>query len=103
MTEVRLNRVEKEMLKSGNERGAFESMLSRFKHSVQEAGILRELKKHEFFEKPSVDRSRRKRNKLIRSRQQQEMDDALYKTGDKASFRPSDKQFNKISRGSRRS
>jgi len=68
--QVKLNRVEKEMVKTGNKSGAFESLLSRFKRGVNEAGILRELKKREFYEKPSVERTRKKRNKQIKSKQQ---------------------------------
>jgi len=71
MTEVRINRVEEQLVRNGRKQEALESMLSRFKRSVQESGVLRDYKKREFYEKPSVERARKKRNKLIKSKQQE--------------------------------
>lgn len=38
---------------------SFESMWKRFKRSVERAGILSDLKKHEYYEKPSVKRKKK--------------------------------------------
>ena len=38
---------------------SFESMWKRFKRSVEKAGILSDLKKHEYYEKPSVKRKKK--------------------------------------------
>lgn len=49
---------------------SFESLLRRFHRKVQQDGILREIKKREYYEKPSVRRKRRaaiKRRKSSRS------------------------------------
>ena len=39
---------------------AFESLLKRFKKAVERSGVLADLKKHEFYEKPSVKKKRKK-------------------------------------------
>ncbi len=41
------------------ERESFENLLKRFNRSVQQAGILREIRQREYFEKPSVKRKRK--------------------------------------------
>jgi len=38
---------------------SFESLMKRFKKAVERSGILADLKKHEFYEKPSVKRKRK--------------------------------------------
>jgi small subunit ribosomal protein S21 len=38
---------------------SFESLMKRFKKAVERSGILTDLKKHEFYEKPSVKRKRK--------------------------------------------
>lgn len=48
---------------------AFESALRRFKRKVEKAGVLTELRKRQFFEKPSVKRKRKivqARKKMLR-------------------------------------
>ena len=77
MTDVRINKLEEQLIREGKKQEALESLLSRFKRAVQESGILREYKKREFYEKPSVKRARKKRNKFIKSKQQ-ERKNALY-------------------------
>ena len=47
------------------ERESFEIALKRFNKKCVQAGLLREIKKHQFFEKPSVKR-KRKLNDAIR-------------------------------------
>ena len=48
----------------GNE--SVESLVSRFKKSIEKSGIMKDIRKHEFYEKPSDvarrDRVRRKKN-----------------------------------------
>jgi small subunit ribosomal protein S21 len=49
---------------------SFESLLRRFNKSVQQAGILSEMRRREFYEKPSIKRKRKeaaKRRKTARS------------------------------------
>jgi small subunit ribosomal protein S21 len=53
---------------SGDE--SFESLLRRFNKKVQQAGILSEIRRREFYEKPSLKRKRKeaaKRRKTTRS------------------------------------
>ena len=38
---------------------SFESLMKRFKKAVERSGILSDLRKHEFYEKPSVQRKRK--------------------------------------------
>ena len=45
------------MVAGGNE--SFESLLKRFNKTVQQAGILSEIRHREYFEKPSVKRKRK--------------------------------------------
>ncbi len=45
-------------VKAGNNE-SFESLLKRFNKSVQQAGILSEMRHREYFEKPSVKRKRK--------------------------------------------
>ena len=37
----------------------YESFIRRFRRACEKAGVLRELKRHEYFEKPSVKRKRK--------------------------------------------
>ena len=49
---------------------SFESVLRRFNKKVQQEGVLSEVRRHEYFEKPSVKRKRKeaaKRRKSARS------------------------------------
>ena len=49
---------------------SFESVLRRFNKKVQQEGVLSEVRRHEYFEKPSVKRKRKeaaKRHKSARS------------------------------------
>lgn len=39
---------------------SFESMIRRFKRTVERADLIKDLSKHEYFEKPSMKRKRRK-------------------------------------------
>lgn len=88
---VRQNRLEKELHNSGNQDGAFESMLNRFNRKVNSSGIFKDMKKAEFFEKPSIKRRRKKREALARMRRR-ERKNAVYQTGTKRRSRPRDKQ-----------
>ena len=49
----------------GNE--SFESLLKRFNKRVQQDGILREARRREYFEKPSIKRKRKKASKRRKS------------------------------------
>ncbi len=55
----------------------FERLLKRFKKEVEKAGILSELKKREFYEKPSEKRKRRlkaaRRRAMKRARKEKSM------------------------------
>lgn len=56
-------------VKAGGEE-SFESLLRRFNKSVQQDGILSEIRRREFYEKPSIKRKRKeaaKRRKTARS------------------------------------
>jgi len=47
---------------------AFEQAYRRFKKQVEKAGILSEIRKREFYEKPSIKRKRRKASAQKRNR-----------------------------------
>jgi small subunit ribosomal protein S21 len=54
-----------------NSNESFESLLRRFNKRVQQEGILSEIRRREFYEKPSIKRKRKeaaKRRKSARSR-----------------------------------
>lgn len=56
------------VVSDGNE--SFESLLKRFNKNVQQRGVLAELRRREYYEKPSVKRKRKiaaKRRKSVRS------------------------------------
>lgn len=48
------------------ENESFESLLRRFNKRVQQEGVLSELRRREFFEKPSIKRKRKKRPRSAR-------------------------------------
>lgn len=48
----------------------FENVLRRFKRKIEREGILTDLKKHEFFEKPCVKRNKKKAEARKRTRRQ---------------------------------
>lgn len=54
----------------------FDRMLRRFRNMVERAGIIKDVKRKEFFEKPSVERNRKnqqmKRTKLNNARKEKE-------------------------------
>ena len=53
-----------------DEHESFESLLKRFNKSVQQRGVLRELRRREYYEKPSIKRKRKgaaKRRKSART------------------------------------
>lgn len=52
-----------------------ESILRRFKRQVKNEGIVQELRKREYYEKPSEARKRRAKAAVRRTRQQQRQDD----------------------------
>ena len=54
------------VIRQGNE--SFESMLRRFKRVVQQERILSDIKRHRYYEKPSVIRKREAARKLRKSR-----------------------------------
>ena len=54
-----------DVLAKGNE--SFESLLKRFNRSVQQSGILSEVRRREHFEKPSLKRKRKEAAKRRKS------------------------------------
>ena len=48
---------------------SFESVLRRFNKKVQQEGVLSEVRRHEYFEKPSVKRKRKEAAKRRKSAQ----------------------------------
>jgi small subunit ribosomal protein S21 len=47
---------------------SFEGLFRRFRKNVQQEKILKEIRKRRYFEKPSQERKRKARKKLIKSR-----------------------------------
>jgi small subunit ribosomal protein S21 len=86
MTDVRYNKAEEKMIQNGDSKGAFESMLTRFNRLVNSSGILRDVKEHEFYEKPCIKRRRKIRESAARRRK--EGRNALYKKGRERKTRP---------------
>ena len=80
MVYVKINKLEEDLNRRGDKTGAISSMLARFHRQVQASGILRDVKKHEFYEKPSTKRRRKQREALSR-RIRKERKDALRKAG----------------------
>lgn len=68
--EVRLTRFEEDLIKKGKPQNALDSMLSRFNGLVQSSGLFRELKEREHFRSRSSIRSRKKKDKLVKSRKE---------------------------------
>ena len=66
MVYVKINKLEEDLYRRGDGTGAISSMLARFHRQVQTSGVLRDLKKHESFEKPSSKRRRKERKDAIR-------------------------------------
>ena len=54
-----------DVIVGGNE--SFDSMLKRFNRKVQQDGILSEMRRHEYFEKPSIKRKRKEAAKRRKS------------------------------------
>ena len=52
---------------SAQENESFESLLRRFNKRVQQEGVLSELRRREFFEKPSIKRKRKEAAKKRKS------------------------------------
>jgi small subunit ribosomal protein S21 len=53
---------------------SYESFIRRFRRACERAGILRDLKKHEYYEKPSVKKKRKQaeaRRRAFRRQQEQ--------------------------------
>jgi len=86
MVYVKINKLEEDLYRRGDGVGAISSMLARFHRQVQTSGILRDLKKHEFYEKPSIKRRRKQREARLRLIRK-ERKDALRKTGNKGKGR----------------
>ena len=82
MVEIRINKLEEDLYRRGDGAGAISSMLARFHRQVQASGILRDVKKREFYEKPSIKRRRKHREAMARIRRN-ERKDALHKMGNK--------------------
>lgn len=89
--EVRINRTEEELLRRGDKNSALESMLARFNRQLQASGLFKELKKHEYYEKPCDKRNRKLREARLR-RLRKERKDALYKEATKGKGKPKDKR-----------
>ena len=59
---------------------SFDQLLRRFKKKVERDGLLQEIKRREFYEKPSV-RKRRNKQEAIRKEQLRQQADQLNKRG----------------------
>lgn len=69
--EVRINKFEQELHRQDPKSSAYlDYMISRLNRQIQEFGLFSEIKKRNFYEKPSVERSKKKLNKLIKSKQE---------------------------------
>jgi len=69
--EVRINKFEEDLRrKNPNDSAYLDSMLSRFNRGLQETGLFKELKRREFYIKPSTIRSAKRRNKIIKNKQE---------------------------------
>lgn len=51
---------------------SFESLMRRFKKSVEKSGILNDLREHEFYEKPSMKRKRERAAAVKRTQREHE-------------------------------
>jgi len=80
MVYVKINKLEEDLYHRGDKVGAIDSMLTRFNRQVQVSGILRDYRKHEFYEKPSLKKRRKQREAMLRMARK-ERKDAIYKTG----------------------
>ena len=80
MVQVKINKLEEDLYRRGDKVGAISSMLARFHRLVQVSGILRDVRKHEFYEKPSTKRRRKQREAKLR-RLRKERKDALRNKG----------------------
>ena len=80
MVYVKINKLEEDLNRRGDKVGAISSMLARFHRLVQVSGVLREVRKREFYEKPSLKRRRKQREARLR-RLRKERKDALRNTG----------------------
>ena len=56
----------------------FDQMLRRFKKKVDRAGIIQELKKREYYEKPAQKRQRKKKEAIRREKINQENNNTLH-------------------------
>jgi len=54
----------------------FDVALRKFKKACEKAGIVQEVRKREFYEKPTAKRKRKKAEAISRARKQQRMNDA---------------------------
>jgi len=79
MSYVKINKLEEDLYRRGDGVGAISSMLARFNRQVQTSGILRDLKKYEFFKKPS-EKKRIKHIEAVARIKRKERKDALRKT-----------------------
>jgi len=55
----------------------FDVGLRKFKKACEKAGIVQEVRKREFYEKPTAKRKRKKAEAISRARKQQRMNDAF--------------------------
>ena len=55
----------------------FDVGLRKFKKACEKAGIVQEVRKREFYEKPTAKRKRKKAEAVARTRKQQRMNDAF--------------------------
>ena len=55
----------------------FDVALRKFKKACEKAGIVQEVRKREFYEKPTAKRKRKKAEAISRARKQQRMNDAF--------------------------
>tara|TARA_Y100001972_G_scaffold74191_1_gene90106 strand:+ start:150 stop:347 length:198 start_codon:yes stop_codon:yes gene_type:complete len=55
----------------------FDVALRKFKKACDKAGIVQEVRKREFYEKPTAKRKRKKAEAVARARKQQRMNDAF--------------------------
>jgi small subunit ribosomal protein S21 len=87
--EVTISKLEDTMMKAGRNSEALDLMLGRFNRMVQQSGILSEVKKHTYYEKPSA--KRRRRMLAAKLKMERNKRDALRNSGEQTSFRPKHK------------
>jgi len=68
---VQISKFEEELYKKGRKEDALNSLVSRFNKEVQDSNLFKELKEHEYYEKPSIKLRRKHLEAVIRWRRRQ--------------------------------